>query len=93
MLTAGSRYCDEMRRREESVRIHFADGRWTIAEDNAADVTVACGQGDLASLFMGSCELAGRIRLGAVSVSGEARAQEFSRLLHCGQKPWLNSDY
>jgi hypothetical protein len=33
------------------------------------------------------------IRLGAVSVSDDARAQELSRLLHCNQKPWLNSDY
>lgn len=45
------------------------------------------------ALFMGSCELAGMLRLGAVSVSDEARAWELSRLLHCSQKPWLNSDY
>lgn len=93
-LNAEFRYYDEMRHREESVRIRFAEGRWAVAEDGAAaDVTVTCGQGDLASLFMGSCELAGMLRLGAVSVSDEARAQELSRLLHCSQKPWLNSDY
>lgn len=92
-LTAEFRYYDEMRRREESVRIRFADGCWAIAESDATDVTVTCGQGDLASLFMGSCELAGMIRLGAVSVNNEAKARELSRLLHCSQKPWLNSDY
>lgn len=47
--------------------------------------------GDLASLLMGSCELEGMVRLGAVSAYG--KAQELSRLLHCSQKPWLNSDY
>ena len=92
-LTAEFRYYDEMRRREEIVRIRFADGCWAIAESDAADVTVMCGQGDLASLLMGSCELAGMIRLGAVSVNNEANARELSRLLHCSQKPWLNSDY
>ena len=93
-LNAEFRYYDEMRRREESVRIRFAEGRWVVAEDGAAaDVTVTCGQGDLASLFMGSCELAGMLRLGAISVSDEAKARELSQMLHCSQKPWLNSDY
>ena len=92
-LTAEFRYYDEMGCRDECIRIHFADRCWAIAESDAADVTVTCGQGDLASLLMGSCELAGMIRLGAVSVNNEAKAQELSRLLHCSQKPWLNSDY
>ena len=93
-LNAEFRYYDEMGHRDECICIRFADRCWAITEgDAAADVTVACGQGDLASLFMGSCELAGMIRLGAVSVSDDARAQELSRLLHCNQKPWLNSDY
>ena len=81
-----------MGHRDECICIRFADGCWAIAKDGAAaDVTVTCGQGDLASLLMGSCELAGMIRLGAVSAYG--KAQELSRLLHCSQKPWLNSDY
>ena len=35
--------------------------------DAAADVTVTCRQGDLASLLMGSCQLEGMLRLGAAS--------------------------
>ena len=93
-LAAEFRYYDEMGHRDECICIRFADGCWAIAKDGAAaDVTVTCRQGDLASLLMGSCELAGMIRLGAVSVNNEAKAQELSRLLHCSQKPWLNSDY
>ena len=91
-LAAEFRYYDEMGHRDECICIRFADGCWAIAKDGAAaDVTVTCRQGDLASLLMGSCELAGMIRLGAVSAYG--KAQELSRLLHCSQKPWLNSDY
>ena len=61
--------------------------------DAAADVTVTCRQGDLASLLMGSCQLEGMLRLGAASADNGGAAQELSRLLHYGQKPWLNSDY
>ena len=42
---------------------------------------------------MGSCELEAMLRLGAVTVDDNAKAQELARLLHCGQRPWLNSDY
>ena len=56
-------------------------------------MTVSCRQGDLASLLMGSCELEGMLRLGAASADNNEAAQELARLLHCGQKPWLNSDY
>ena len=61
--------------------------------DAAADVTVTCRQGDLASLLMGSCQLEGMLRLGAASADNGEAAQQLSRLLHYGQKPWLNSDY
>ena len=93
-LTAAFQYRDEMHRRQERVCIRFAEGRWAMAPAGAAaDVTVTCGQGSLASLLMGSCGLEGMVRLGAVTVSDEAGAQTLARLLHCGQKPWLNSDY
>ena len=61
--------------------------------DAAADVTVTCRQGDLASLLMGSCQLEGMLRLGAASADNGEAAQQLSRLLNYGQKPWLNSDY
>ena len=93
-LTAAFRYRDEMTGCEKQLRIAFAGGRWSVAAaDSAADVTVTCRQGDLASLLMGSCELEAMLRLGAVTVDDNAQAQELARLLHCGQKPWLNSDY
>ena len=67
---------------------------WAVADaDAAADVTVTCRQGDLASLLMGSCQLEGMLRLGAASADNGEAAQQLSRLLHYGQKPWLNSDY
>ena len=93
-LTAVFRYRDEMADCEKQLRIAFASGRWSVAAaDSTADVTVTCRQGDLASLLMGSCELESMLRLGAVTVDDGTRAQELARLLHYGQKPWLNSDY
>ena len=50
------------------LRIAFSGGCWAVADaDAAADVTVTCRQGDLASLLMGSCQLEGMLRLGAAS--------------------------
>lgn len=93
-LRAAFCYRDELEQRERRLVLCFDGGRWcTDGEDACADVTVTCRQGDLASLLMGSCELAGMLRLGAVQVSNVAKAQELSRLLHYDQKPWLNSDY
>ena len=94
-LTAVFRYRDEMAGCEKQLRIAFAAGRWAAATaaDSAADVTVTCRQGDLASLLMGSCELEAMLRLGAASADNDAKARELARLLHYGQKPWLNSDY
>ena len=93
-LTAAFRYRDEMAGCEKQLHIAFAGGRWSVAAaDSAADITVTCRQGDLASLLMGSCELEAMLRLGAVTVDDNAQALELARLLHCGQKPWLNSDY
>ena len=94
-LTAVFRYRDEMTGCEKQLRIAFAAGRWAAATaaDSAADVTVTCRQGDLASLLMGSCELEAMLRLGAASADNDAKARELARLLHYGQKPWLNSDY
>ena len=63
------------------------------AADAAADVTVTCRQGELTSLLMGSCDLEGLLRLGAAQTDDPDRAQELARLLHWGQKPWLNADY
>ena len=93
-LTATFRYRDEMADCEKQLRITFADGHWAVAAaDSTADVTVACRQGDLASLLMGSCELEAMLRLGAVTADDSTKTQELTRLLHYGQKPWLNSDY
>ena len=93
-LTATFRYRDEMADCEKQLRIAFDGGRWTVAAaDSAADVTVSCRQGDLASLLMGSCELEAMLRLGAATVDNAKKAQELAHLLHYGQKPWLNSDY
>ena len=93
-LTAAFRYRDELAGGERCLRIAFSGGRWAVADaDAAADVTVTCRQGDLASLLMGSCQLEGMLRLGAASADNGEAAQQLSRLLHYGQKPWLNSDY
>ena len=93
-LTAAFRYRDAMTGCECCLRIAFSGGRWAVAAvDAAPDVTVTCRQGDLASLLMGSCELEGMLRLGAAAADNGEKAQELSRLLHCGQQPWLNSDY
>ena len=92
-LTAAFRYRDEMAGEERCLRIAFADGRWAVAAPGAADVTVACRQGDLASLLMGSCGLEAMLRLGAADADSESGARELARLLHWGQKPWLNADY
>ena len=78
---------------EQCLRIAFSEGRWSAAPDAAADVTVTCRQGELTSLLMGSCELEGLLRLGAAGTDDPDRAQELARLLHWGQKPWLNADY
>ena len=93
-LTAAFRYRDELAGGGRCLRIAFSGGCWAVADaDAAADVTVTCRQGDLASLLMGSCQLEGMLRLGAASVDNGEAAQQLSRLLHYGQKPWLNSDY
>lgn len=93
-LTAAFRYRDELADSGRCLRIAFSGGRWAVADaDAAADVTVTCRQGDLASLLMGSCQLEGMLRLGAASADNGEAAQQLSRLLHYGQKPWLNSDY
>ena len=54
---------------------------------------IGYAMGDLASLLMGSCGLEAMLRLGAASADNGEAAQQLSRLLHYGQKPWLNSDY
>lgn len=93
-LTAAFRYRDELADSGRCLRIAFSGGRWAVADaDAAADVTVTCRQGDLASLLMGSCQLEGMLRLGAASADNGEAAQELSRLLHYAQKPFLNSDY
>lgn len=93
-LTAAFRYRDELAGEQRCLRLAFAAGRWTVAApDAAADVTVDCRQGDLASLLMGSCDLEGLLRLGAASADDGEKAMELARLLHWGQKPWLNADY
>ena len=93
-LTAAFRYRDELANSGRCLHIAFSGGRWAVADaDAAADVTVTCRQGDLASLLMGSCQLEGMLRLGAASADNGEAAQQLSRLLYYGQKPWLNSDY
>ena len=39
------------------------------------------------------CGLEGLLRLGAASADDGEKAMELARLLHWGQKPWLNADY
>ena len=93
-LTAAFRYRDEMADCDKCLRIAFDGGRWAVAAaDSTADVTVICRQGDLASLLMGSCGLEAMLRLGAATADNDEKAPELARLLHYGQKPWLNSDY
>ena len=93
-LTAAFRYRDELAGEQRCLRLSFAAGRWTVAAPDAAtDVIVDCRQGDLASLLMGSCGLEGLLRLGAASADDGEKAMELARLLHWGQKPWLNADY
>ena len=92
-LTTAFRYRDELAGGERYLRIAFSGGRWAVADAAAADVTVTCRQGDLASLLMGSCQLEGMLRLGAASADNGEAAQQLSRLLHYAQKPFLNSDY
>lgn len=55
------------------------------APDAAADVTVDCRQGDLASLLMGSCDLEGLLRLGAATADDGEKAMKLARLLHWGR--------
>ena len=93
-LTAAFRCRDELTGAEQCLPIAFSQGRWAVAAaDAAADVTVTCRQGELTSLLMGSCDLEGLLRLGAAQTDDPDRAQELARLLHWGQKPWLNADY
>lgn len=93
-LTAAFRYTDALTADEKELRISFAGGRWAVAVPDASpDVTVTCRQGDLASLLMGSCGLEALLRLGAASADSDEKAAELARLLHWGQKPWLNADY
>lgn len=93
-LTAAFRCRDELTGAEQCLRIAFAGGRWAVAAPDAVpEVTVTCPQGELTSLLMGSCGLEGLLRLGAAQADDAEKAQELARLLHWGQKPWLNADY
>ena len=93
-ITAAFCYRDEMAGDDRCLRVTIAGGRWAVAgEDAPADVTVSCRQGDLASLLMGSAELASLLRLGAARADDGEKARALGYLLHCDQKPWLNSDY
>lgn len=92
-LTAAFRWRDEMTGAEKSLGVAFSDGRWALAPAETAEVTVTCRQGDLASLLMGSCELEAMVRLGTVTADDAGKLPRLNRLLHCSQKPWLNSDY
>ncbi len=93
-ITAAFCYRDEMADGDRCLRVTIAGGRWAVAgEDVPADVTVTCRQGDLASLLMGSAELPALLRLGAARADDGEKARVLGYLLHCEQKPWLNSDY
>lgn len=93
-ITAAFRCRDEMTGADIRLRVTIANGHWCAAKsDTPVDVTVTCRQGDLASLLMGSAELPALLRLGAARADDEGKARELGYLLHCEQKPWLNSDY
>ncbi len=93
-ITAAFCYRDEMADTDRCLRVTIGGGRWAVAgEDVPADVTVTCRQGDLASLLMGSAELSALLRLGAARADDGEKARVLGYLLHCDQKPWLNSDY
>ncbi len=72
------------------------DGRcshWENAEQGDEAVTLTCGKGNLSSLFLGSCQLGGMVRLGAVKLSDESYLELLDSLFYCTQKPFSNSDY
>lgn len=93
-ITAAFSYRDEMQDVDDCLRVSIMDGRWSVVDrDEPVEVTVRCRQGDLAALLMGSAELPALLRLGAARADDPEKARVLGALLHCEQRPWLNSDY
>ena len=97
-LTALFQYSEALSGQAGKVAIRFTGGRWrpaSEAEADRPDITVALSEGDLASLFLGSCSLTSLIRLGQIRIKSKdpAYAARLSTLLRPEQKPWSNNDY
>jgi predicted acetyltransferase len=84
---------DEMREKRERLLISFKDGRWSPGEGANPDVTVRCRASDMASIFMGSAEVAALARLGVIEISDPSCTARLDSLFHVAQRPFSNTDF
>ena len=96
-LTAGFAVTDDVTGSQEYFAVKFDSGRWTYltGEDayEDAEVHVKCRRSDLSSLFMGSGEFGGLVRLGVMTADKPEYVRTLDILLHAEQKPFTNTDY
>jgi hypothetical protein len=92
--TVRFRYLDEMASEEKSLTVAFADGRWSVAKEDAkVDATITCAMSDLSALLMNCGRLASFVRLGVMEIDNPAETPVLDMLLYYAQKPFSNSDF
>ncbi|MBR5489616.1 MAG: GNAT family N-acetyltransferase [Firmicutes bacterium] len=96
-LTAGFDVTDDVTGETERFAVQFAGGKWAYQAGgeayDTAEVHVTCRRSDLSSLFMGSAEFGGLVRLGVMTVDKPEFVRTLDLLLHAEQKPFTNTDY
>ena len=92
--TVRFQYLDEMASEEKSLTVAFADGRWSVAKEDAkVDATITCAMSDLSALLMNCGRLASFVRLGVMTIDNPAETPVLDMLLYYAQKPFSNSDF
>ncbi len=84
---------DEMKESRRRLLLVFNGGSWSVGEGDSPDVTIRCRASDMASVFMGSAEVAALARLGVVEISDPSYTDRLDALFHVAQRPFSNTDF